>query len=513
MSSGFILPNVVPENNLKSDKYDAVLLVSSKTEQLTVNELKTTLSSALKCDPSLDTEVAILPLPSLPAGRLVHCPTGPIDPHYDDIRVISNAAKKGVKRALKAGIKKPLLVLEQHPLFKNAELVALLGALETLYTPIQVREHNPSKANKVDYLGVYTPNPDKTNFLVSQATTLESALRVARDIGDADPERMTPKRVEEYVINVFRNSPNIKIDVISDPAQIKKEYPLIEAVDRAASMQERHRGRVIFLEYNPSKTPKKTVFLVGKGVTYDTGGADVKINGAMIGMSRDKCGAAAVAGFMYLVSVLKPADLRVVAAMSMVRNSIGSNSYVADEVITARCGARVRIGNTDAEGRMAMADVLCKMKEIAVDAVDPHLFTIATLTGHAVRAVGEGYSIIMDNGPAKEADFAHALQKKADDIGDPFEVSTIRREDFDIHKGKMEGDDISQAEAKPSTMTCRGHQGPAAFLILASGLDKYGYGSNKPLKYSHIDIAGSSGSFPDGATGAPILALANQFLL
>lgn len=97
-------------------------------------------------------------------------------------------------------------------------------------------------------------------------------------------------------------------------------------------------------------------------MTYDTGGADVKVGGAMLGMSRDKCGAAAVAGFMYIVGMLKPAHLRVVGALSVVRNSIGSDSYVADEVITARSGARVRVINTDAEGRMVMADVLCKVR-------------------------------------------------------------------------------------------------------------------------------------------------------
>lgn len=81
----------------------------------------------------------------------------------------------------------------------------------------------------------------------------------------------------------------------------------------------------------------------------------------MAGMSRDKCGAAAVAGFFKVVSALKPKNIRVVGALSMVRNSIGSNGYVADELITARSGKLVRVGNTDAEGRMVMADVLCKV--------------------------------------------------------------------------------------------------------------------------------------------------------
>lgn len=100
----------------------------------------------------------------------------------------------------------------------------------------------------------------------------------------------------------------------------------------------------------------------------------------MVGMSRDKCGAAAVLGFLQVVNLLQPKNVRVVAGVGIVRfvicwqscgsqtqqcfvfrNSIGSNSYVADEVITARSGARVRIINTDAEGRMIMADILCRV--------------------------------------------------------------------------------------------------------------------------------------------------------
>ena len=76
--------------------------------------------------------------------------------------------------------------------------------------------------------------------------------------------------------------------------------------------------------------------LVGKGITYDTGGADIKVNGIMAGMSRDKIGAANVAGFLKTVSILKPKNVKVVGAMALARNSVGSNCYVADEIITSR---------------------------------------------------------------------------------------------------------------------------------------------------------------------------------
>ncbi|CAH1111176.1 unnamed protein product [Psylliodes chrysocephalus] len=500
------------EVSIDAAEYDGIVLVTAPGHHLKTSKLQGCISDALTLDPSLKTEIAVLPI-NLPAKRLVHSPTGPIDPDYDDVRVFKISAAAGIKRALKVGIKRPLLVLEEYHRYENTELVTLLGALEALYTPIQVREHDPSKNHKVEVLGVYTPNSDKTNKLVSCANILEASRRIACDIGDCDPERMAPPKVEEYVRDLFKGS-SIKMTVVSDAQEFKKNYPLFEAVNRAASVQERHRGRIIYLEYNPAGNGiKETLFIVGKGVTYDTGGIDVKISGGMIGMSRDKCGAAAVAGFMNMVDKFQPKHLRVVGAMSMVRNSIGSNGYVADEVITARSGARVRVVNTDAEGRMVMADVLCKFKEDALKAVNPHLFTIATLTGHAHRTVGEGYSIVMDNGPAKKNKTNERLQCAGDKIGDPFEVSTIRREDFSSYKGIMEGDDVIQSLSKPSVQVSRGHQGPAAFLIMASGLDKHGSETAEPLRYTHIDIAASGGTFPSPGTGSPVLALAKAYLV
>ena len=106
-----------------------------------------------------------------------------------------------------------------------------------------------------------------------------------------------------------------------------------------------------------------TLFLVGKGITYDTGGSDVKAGGVMAGMHRDKCGAAAIVGFMRTLAFLRPAGLRVVAHLAFVRNGVGPEACVADEIITSRAGKRVRIGNTDAEGRMIMTDLLCLAKE------------------------------------------------------------------------------------------------------------------------------------------------------
>lgn len=82
-----------------------------------------------------------------------------------------------------------------------------------------------------------------------------------------------------------------------------------------------------------------------------------------------------------------------VAGIGVTRNSVGENSYVTDEVITAKCGARVRVTNTDAEGRFVMADIIHHLKEKYKDSPNVKIFSIATLTGHARSMSGVGYSV------------------------------------------------------------------------------------------------------------------------
>lgn len=499
------------EENLQSPEYDGVVLVSNLPPGEQPSPFGTVLAEASKLDQSLGSEIGVFSV-NLPSKRFIYSPTGPICPDYDDVRSFADAAKKGISRALRAGVKSPLLVVPSSDTFKQAELVTVLGALEALYVPIMVREDAPNKVVKPKTLAVYFERKECTSSVLTLANAIEAGRFVARDIGGGDPERMAPPQVEKYVSNVF-GSGSVKVEVLKGTEFFVKEYPLFAAVNRAASVIERHQGRIIYLTYEPqdAKNITDTLMFVGKGVTYDTGGADIKAGGVMAGMSRDKCGAAAVAGFMKVVDELKPQNLKVVAALCMVRNSVGENCYVSDEVITARSGARVRVGNTDAEGRMAMADALCRMKELAAGSPNPRLFTVATLTGHAVLAVGEGYSIVQDNGPAREEGNARKLQDAGALIGDPFEISTMRREDLAFHKAKSVGDDLLQCNNAPSSRTKRGHQTPGAFLLIAAGLEKHGSTAELPLKYSHLDIAGSAGDLPDEPTGAPIPALVTRF--
>ncbi|XP_077983786.1 putative aminopeptidase W07G4.4 [Glandiceps talaboti] len=509
---------IVTTNKYKDDAFDGIVLVIDKLSNLgeSLEALKKPLEELKKSDDTVEKEVVFTILTDKPFSnqRLVFSPTGPLNRDHDDVRRFYDAANVGMERILKAGSKSPVIVCTSNPAFKNAMLVTVLGALHAVYVPLEVREAKPDKSKKIDKLGVWTEHKGKRERIVKLSRAFENGRSVYRDIGGSDPERMAAPKVEEYVTELFKDpASGVTVNVISDEAVLEKEYPLHAAVNRCAKHVDRHKGRIIELEYTGEGEVDTTLLLVGKGVTYDTGGADIKISGGMRGMHRDKCGSAAVAGFFQILSMLKPKNIKVSGVMTMVRNSVGSDAYVADEIITARSGARVRVGNTDAEGRMAMADPLNKMIEKATNGVNPHIYSIATLTGHAVRSVGPNYTIVMDNGPARDSNHARRLQRVGGEIGDSLEVSTIRREDYEAHKGKTDYEDVVQIPLAATQSSPRGHQNAAAFLIMASGLDKHGVDSESPLRYSHLDIAGSSGPYPGIPTGAPIVALATDYIL
>ncbi|KAL5102632.1 putative aminopeptidase [Taenia crassiceps] len=319
----------------------------------------------------------------------------------------------------------------------GSRLVLLEDALTQFEKPLEIREAFPEKARKFDALLVL----DASEKTLKVAYAMEEGRRIERDIAGSDPERMSAPRIVEYLRQEFASAPEVVRQVQEIDAH---SYPLIAAVNRAASGIERHNGKVVQLMYKGDSVVDTTLFLIGKGITYDTGGMDVKAGGVMAGMHRDKGGAAAIAGFFKTLSLLRPKGLSVHGALALVRNSIGSDGYVADEIITSRAGRHIRVGNTDAEGRLVLTELLYEAKNQA----------------------------IMDNGPARMQNVANDLQRAGDQVSDVAEISTIRKEDYAAVKGRTEYEDLLQCNNLPSSKTPQGHQYPAAFMIAASGLDE-----------------------------------------
>ena len=148
---------------------------------------------------------------------------------------------------------------------------------------------------------------------------------------------------------------------------------------------------LVRLEYTPSGRSRsgKPVVLVGKTITYDSGGLSLKVGGSMAGMKRDKDGGCAVFGAMHAIATVIKPNRRVVALLSIAENSVSDEAYRPDDVLTFRNGVTVEVTNTDAEGRLVLADALCW----ACEREDPAcVIDIATLTGGVVVALGSTFA-------------------------------------------------------------------------------------------------------------------------
>lgn len=456
---------------------------------------------------------SILACGAAPGGRIVLAPTGPVSRDHDDVRRYAEAARVGVRRARDAGSRAPLVVLApppREPRYAHATAVTALAAIGSTWEPLEARESRGEPVvEPVERVGFLAPGsgPFGTRE-AAEVEAIEGGLRVARDLCGTDPERMAAPRFAEYVKKCFRGLP-VRVRVV-EGATLQRDYPLLSAVARASMPVARHRPCVIRLEYEPKGRVARTLLFAGKGLTYDTGGADIKAGGFMAGMSRDKGGAAAVAGLVWTAAKLGLKNVRVVAELGVVRNSIGSDAFVTDEIVTSHAGVRVRIGNTDAEGRLVLADLLSHLRKRASKEEDARVFSVATLTGHAGRAVGP-YNIALDNGPARKLGVAESLGASGDAWGDPFEVSRLRREDYDFVAPRTKADDVLSCNNLPSSGTARGHQFPMAFLAIASGLDRHASDSKTPIAFTHVDIGGSAtegGDWQHGRpTGRPLVAL------
>ncbi|KAF7638486.1 CYTOSOL_AP domain-containing protein [Meloidogyne graminicola] len=522
------MTQMISANSVDNNIFDVIVIVSDSVQSLSILDDKfseirlaveqfSNVCCSLNCGGDW-----LIHAEQIPSKRIIYSSTGPINNDFDDVRKYLKAGISAGNRFLSTGARSPLLITLPTDRFPNAQLTSSIGFLHSLYTPLLLREKNKNFIEKADLIGILEIKKEYFNktekllpvgSLVDFLQAIQSSFDLCRDIGDGDPQRMSPFGVAEYILETFKDS-TIKVNIIENKDQIMKEYPLMAAVSRCSDNIEEYRARMIWLEYIGEGELTETLFIVGKGVTIDTGGANLKIGGSMYGMSRDKYGSAVLAvwGFFRALDILKPSGIKVIGCMCMCRNSIGSNSYTTDEILTGRSGKTIHITNTDAEGRLAIADALAQMKELALNSPNPHLLTIATLTGHVCLAYGH-CTAAMDNGPARAINYAEQLRQTGDLFGQPVEVSRLYSEDFSFHCSDIQTADLKQSDIGPSVQTRRGHQGPAAFLIGASGLSECGLNSCHPIKYTHLDIGLVMGAYPGCSLPSPLLTLIAHHIL
>ncbi len=214
---------------------------------------------------------------------------------------------------------------------------------------------------------------------VAEALVMAEATAFARDLVNEPPNVLTPEALAERARRLAETS-GLEIEVLGPEEMEALGMGALLAVARGSS----NPPRLIHLTYRPEVKPRRKVALVGKGLCFDTGGYSLKPTDFMKHMKGDMGGAAAVLGAMQAIARLKPA-VEVHAYVAAAENKISGSAYVVDEVIRAMNGKTIEVKNTDAEGRLTLADALVYAGREAPDAI----VELSTLTGAAVVALGK----------------------------------------------------------------------------------------------------------------------------
>ncbi|MDH4943847.1 leucyl aminopeptidase [Sulfurimonas sp. C5] len=299
-----------------------------------------------------------------------------------------------------------------------------------------------------------------------EAVIIAEATCFTRDIVNTIPEDIHPETLAELARNLAKEN-TLECTILGEKALKKEKCGAMLAVGRAS----RHESQLIHLAYKPKKKAKKVITLVGKGLTYDSGGLSLKPGTSMVTMKMDKAGACAVLGIIKAISELK-LDVEVHAFVGAVENMIGGDAYKPDDVLVSRSGKTIEVRNTDAEGRLVLVDVLDYAQEkVKAD----YIFDFATLTGACMVALGQYTTGVMGN----SHELKHKLYEAANNSGEL--IGTLP---FNKHLKKQLKSEIADI--------CNISNKPYGGAITAGlFLDNFIKEENKE-KWLHFDIAGSA---------------------
>ncbi len=259
--------------------------------------------------------------------------------------------------------------------FANPPSDATLASLSWLLGAYAFDECKSSKANKVPRLKL-AKGVDR-----AQTTAIAEAVYLGRDLINRPANDFGPEELEEAARHLAGNF-GAHAKITQGHQLLSENFPLIHAVGRASDRE----PRLIDLNWSGGGKANRSlpkVTLVGKGICFDTGGLNIKPGNSMLLMKKDMGGAAAALALAAMImSAELPVQLRVLIPAA--ENSLSGNAYRPGDVIKSRAGTTVEIANTDAEGRLVLADALTLADEDKPD----YLFSFATLTGSARVALG-----------------------------------------------------------------------------------------------------------------------------
>ncbi|WP_457564695.1 leucyl aminopeptidase [Caminibacter sp.] len=245
--------------------------------------------------------------------------------------------------------------------------------------------------------------------IIKRAKIKAKAINFVRDTINSMPDEMTPPRVAAIAEEIAKEN-GLEYKIYDENYLQENGYNAFYSVAKASA----HPPRLVHLTYKP-KNAKKKIVLVGKGLCYDSGGLSLKPSDYMVTMKSDKSGAITSLGIIKAISELG-LDVEVHAILGLAENMIGGNAYKPDDVLKAKNGKTIEVRNTDAEGRLVLADCLCYAQE-NIKEFD-YIFDLATLTGACVVGLGEytagvmGFNIetinnIIDSGESRGEHFAY----------------------------------------------------------------------------------------------------------
>jgi leucyl aminopeptidase len=276
------------------------------------------------------------------------------------------------------------------------------GVMLTGYTFEQLKgksskEESGSTLEKVCFCGV-----DKEGVvLLKKAQIIVQSVNFVRDLVNGNSDDIHVDTLKKIAADFHKKYSSVTTTILDKKALEKEKMGLILAVGRAAARD----PALIILEYKGMPSSKEKIAIVGKGITYDTGGLDIKTSG-METMKADMAGAAVAIGIIRAAAELK-LKINLVSVLAVAENAIGPASYKPGDVYCSRIGKTVEISNTDAEGRLVLADAVSYTEEKYAPKL---LLDFATLTGGIIIALGEEATGLFSNNDA----LAEALEKSGE---------------------------------------------------------------------------------------------------
>src|SRR5574344_964110 len=329
-------------------------------------------------------------------------------------------------------------------------------------------------------------NCKKAKSGMKKGKLVASAVNFARDLSNEQPAYATPAKLAE----IAQSFKDLDVKIYERDEIEKMGMGAFLGVAKGSVLP----PKFIHIRYKGTnqKLIQRKIAIIGKGLCFDSGGLDLKPASSMLNMKDDMSAAAAVLGVMSVVKELKP-NCEIHALIAACENMPSGSAYKPGDVLTAKNGKTIEVDNTDAEGRLTLADALCYACELKVDEV----IDIATLTGACMVALGNVASGIMGN----HQTMIDKLIKCATAGGEKIWQMPM----FDEYKDSLKSD---VADMRNTGSRMGGTQ--IAGLFLQNFVKK--------VHWAHIDIAGTAfidkplNEFPKGATGAGVRTLINYIM-